>query len=346
MGKKTPPPKGAIGGPSPKKARHAEVPDVSEMGGLVSASGSVTRSNLDGSICMALFKYCSDGSVYDPAVFDTDDLVYLATTSGGQPNVLFMLKRVIELHGEATKNTADPAPVNLDELEIKYNAKYQFVGKKTEDKDAVVWRKYGSGFFISGGPDAVKAFLMYYDDIIAWRCDYSDETFEPIAEKPKIFLHVPADYPLELDPKEDELKCLFEIQKDAAPQLSVFDVPPPTFPHRIVVMTFQLVSSTVTNIIFSGNTKPFQTQFAGLGIKGKGMQVLPDDKFPEFFRCIEDRQLTKAENLLNELKNILGAGCLKSSPVIVRIKPTKYDTANAKKIFEGLADCKNVRMDV
>jgi hypothetical protein len=345
MGKKTIP-KATTSVPSPKKARHAEVPDVAQMGGLVSASGSVPRSNLDGSICMAIFKYCTDGSVYDNQVFDTEDLVYLATTSGGQPNVLFMLKKVIEMYGEATKDADDPAPVDLNEVEVKYKAKYQFVGKKTEDQDVVGWRRFGSGFFISGGPDAVKAFLMYYDDIIAWRCGYSDDVFETLGEKPKIFVHVPADYPLELDAQIDELKCLFEVQKGAGHPLSVFDVPPPTFPHRIVIMTFQLLSATVTNIVFSGNTKPFQAQFAELKIKGKSMKVLPDDKFPEFFRCIEDRKLTNAENLLKELKNILGAGCLKSSPVIVRIKPTPHDTANAKKIFAGLADCKNVRMEV
>ena len=48
-----------------------------------------------------------------------------------------------------------------------------------------------------------------------------------------------------------------------------------------------------------------------------------------------------------ELKLILGDGCLKSSPVIVRIKNTRQcDTTALIALVESLNECVNVRFDV
>jgi len=342
MGKKQ-----ASPAPSPKKARKAgaDVPDVASMGGLVMAAGSKPKESFDGNIHIAVLTYCTNGSVYNE-MFDEGALHVMVMASGGQPNPLFLLGKTLELYGKTTRESDDPEPENLDDVAEKYNAKYQFVSKKTGDQDNVSWRRFGAGFYITGGAAAIKGFLMYLDDVISWRAEYEDETFEPLAEKPKIFVYVSPDETLALDKKTDELKCDFEVVKGAEHTFTVFDLPPPTFPNRIVVLTFELVSATQAHLIFSGNTKPFQAGFGALKIKGKSVQVNTNDKFKEFFRVREEMDLTDEDACASELKNIFGVGCLQSSPVVVRIKETKHAISAVQKIMACLTNCPNVRMEL
>ena len=321
------------------------MPNVASMGGLVNAAGSIARESLDGNIHIAVVKYCTNGSVYN-AMFDEGALHVMVMASGGQPNPLFLMGKLMEVYGKTTRETDNPEPENVDELVEKYKVKYQFVSKKTEDVDAVSWRKFGAGFYVSGGMAAIKDFLMYFDDVISWRSEYEDETFDPIAEKPKIFVYVSPDETLALDKQTDELKCDFEVVKKAEHTFTVFDLPPPTFPNRIVVLTFELLSATQAHLIFSGNTKPFQAGFGALKIKGKSVLVNPNDKFKEFFRVREDMDLTDEDACASELKNIFEVGCLQSSPVVVRIQETKHAISAVQKIMACFTNYPNLRLEL
>ena len=309
------------------------------------AAGSKQKANFDENIHIGLLKYCTNGSVYNE-MFEEGELHVMVMTSGGQPNPLFLLGKILELYGKTTTETDNPEPEKMDDVTAKYKAKYQFVSKKTEDQDAVSWRKFGAGFYISGGTAAIKDFLMYFDDVISWRSEYEDETFEPLAAKPKIIVYVSPDDTLALDKKTDELKCDFEVVKGAEHAFTVFDLPPPTFPNRIIVLTFQLQTATKAHLVFSGNTKPFQKGFGDLKIKGKSVLVNPGDKFKEFFRVREDMDLTDEDACVLELKKILGVGCLQSSPVLVRIKETKHDTSAVQNLLACLTGFPNVRMEM
>ena len=321
------------------------MPNVASMGGLVNAAGSIARESFDGNIHIAVVKYCTNGSVYN-AMFDEGALHVMVMASGGQPNPLFLMGKLMEVYGKTTRETDNPEPENVDELVEKYKVKYQFVSKKTEDVDAVSWRKFGAGFYVSGGMAAIKDFLMYFDDVISWRSEYEDETFDPIAEKPKIFVYVSPDETLALDKQTDELKCDFEVVKKAEHTFTVFDLPPPTFPNRIVVLTFELLSATQAHLIFSGNTKPFQAGFGALKIKGKSVLVNPNDKFKEFFRVREDMDLTDEDACASELKNIFEVGCLQSSPVVVRIQETKHVISAVQKIMACFTNYPNLRLEL
>ncbi len=125
-----------------------------------------------------------------------------------------------------------------------------------QDVDQVRWRKNGLGAYVWGGAASVKNFLMYIDDVIHWRTTFSDSIFEPLGSKPNITVHVPADYLLELLATEDELKCVSEVKREASGKLTVFDVPPPTFPARCVALTFDVVSPTshTREVSFVGTT--------------------------------------------------------------------------------------------
>ena len=113
----------------------------------------------------------------------------------------------------------------------------------------------GRGAYGKGGADAVKNFLMYIDDVLHWRSTFSDEHFGPLTAKPKITIHVPADYPLELDATADELRCSFEVNQESSGKLTVFDLPPPTVPSQIVILTFDVSSSTPLLMPFSVGTR-------------------------------------------------------------------------------------------
>ena len=78
------------------------------------------------------------------------------------------------------------------------------------------------------------------------------------------------------------------------------------------------------------------------------MKLQTTDAHAELFRVCEPAfDLEKLQLCTQELKHILGDGCLKSSPVIVRIKNTRQcDTTALIALVESLNECVNVRFDV
>ena len=78
------------------------------------------------------------------------------------------------------------------------------------------------------------------------------------------------------------------------------------------------------------------------------MKLQTTDAYAEFFRVCEPAfDLEKLQSCTQELKHILGDGCLKSSPVIVRIKKnSRCDTTALLALVESLNECVNVRFDV
>ena len=59
----------------------------------------------------------------------------------------------------------------------------------------------------------------------------------------KIVVHMPTSAKLDLsfNAEEDELKCEFEVVREEVAKMSVFDLPPPIFPARLVILTFQML---------------------------------------------------------------------------------------------------------
>ena len=82
----------------------------------------------------------------------------------------------------------------------------------------------------------------------------------------------------------DELKCGFEVVKEAKQVRSLFDLPPPHYPARIVVLTFEVLEPRKFHAIFTCNTKPFQANFAQRGTKGKSIKIKSTDVYVESFR--------------------------------------------------------------
>jgi len=73
---------------------------------------------------------------------------------------------------------------------------------------------------------------------------------------PKIVIHAPEGLALSFQ-EDDEMSCDVEVKKPSNGGMTTFDLAPPVFPGRLVVLTSALVDAGTTHIVFSGNTKPF-----------------------------------------------------------------------------------------
>ena len=188
---------------------------------------------------------------------------------------------------------------------------------------------------------------MYFDDLMAWRKDFHDDEFEKIIGKIKIVIHMLDSSTLDLkfDIDEDELKCEIEVVKEKSAMMSVFDLPPPHFPPRIVVLTFELVNPDKVHLIFSGNTKPFQANFVKRNIKGTSLKAKPEDTYGEYLRVLEHLDIKDEAKAVATLKDLLDK-CLLESPVSLRCQDTKLDRENLEQVVAHFTNVANVRIDM
>ena len=331
---------------SPKKQRGIAVPDVADMGSLLSGGSSREKPVFDDRIHIGLSEYAKNGSVYSQA-FGQGKLWLAQMATSRQPNPLYQMKRQVELYGQAEAEVGgdDPPPTTLEDVELRYRAVNQFVWKKTDDKDDIGWAKHRMGWYID--ERYVKDFLMYFDDIMDWRKGYQDAEFEKIEGDIKIVIHMQTSATLQLsfDAAEDELKCQFEVMREEVATMSVFDLPPPIFPARIVALTFQVLGPEKVHAIFSGNTKPFQAGFVKQGIKGKSVKIDPEDPYGEYMRVLEHLSLADESKCVECLKGLF-EDVLQNSPVVIRVKETKIDLEKLKKVVDHFKATANIRIEL
>ena len=344
MGKKQKPVAAAASVTSPKKQRGMAIPDVAEMGSLVLGGSTQPKPVFDDQIHIGLMEYAKRGSIYSDT-FGAGKLWVAQMATSRQPNPLFQMKKLMELYGQATAGAEDPPPATPEDLELRYKAVNQFVWKKTEDKDDIGWKKNRMGWYID--EEYVKEFLMYFDDIMDWRKGYQDAEFEKIEGEIKIVIHIlkTSSLELKLHPEEDELKCRFEVVREEQTTMSVFDLPPPIFPARIVVLTFQVLAPEKVHAVFSGNTKPFQAGFVRHGIKGKSVKIDPQDPYGEYLRVLEHLDLADENKCMEHLKNMFD-DVLLGSPIVIRVKETKHDLENLKTVVNHFKTTANIRIEM
>jgi len=255
------------------------------------------------------------------------------------------MKKQVELYGHAAAGADDPPPTTLDDVEVRYRAVHQFVWRKTEDKDDIGWAKHRMGWYIE--EEYIKDFIMYFDDIMDWRSRYEDAEFEKIGGDIKIVVHMSTSTTLELsfNAAEDELKCEFEVVREEVPKMSVFDLPPPIFPARIVILTFQVLEPEKVHAIFAGNTQPFKAGFVKHGIKGKTVRIDPDDPYGEYMHVIEHLSLAEERTCVERLKSVF-EDVLQNSPVVIRVKETEHDLEKLKKVVDYFKANANIRIEL
>ena len=330
--------------PAAKKLRGIAIPAVADMGTLSQGGGAKNKLVVDEKIHVGLYEYAKNGSVYSD-FFGEGRLFVAQMATSRQPSPLYQARKLVEVYGASQREEEDPPPRTLDEVGFRFRAVNQYAGKKTDDRDAVGWVKGRMGWYID--ENFVKEFFMYFDDMMAWRKDFQNEEFERIDDDIEIVIHMlkSSTLALELDPEEDELQCSFQIVREDRVFMSVFDLPPPVFPCRIVVLTFELLSPAKAHAVFSGNTKPFQNNFIQRSIKGTNVKLDPTDIYGEYFRVLEHVNLEDATTGVRVLTDIF-EGCLQKSPVVVRMKETKYDTEQLKKVMAKFKDAEHIRIEI
>ena len=140
------------------------------------------------------------------------------------------------------------------------------------------------------------------------------------------------------------MKCKFEIIKEKKPYFSMFELPPPVFPLRIVVLTFELTSPEGAHMIFSGNTKPFQENFVKRHIKGKSVKSNPNNVYGEYYRVIENINLTLVKECSDRLSDIF-SDCLAGSPVVVRVRDSKHSRNLLGEVLKPFKELHHIRID-
>ena len=93
---------------------------------------------------------------------------------------------------------------------------------------------------------------------------------------------------------------------------------------RIVIFTFELVSAHVAHLVFGGTTKPFQSNFVALRIKGQTYKDKESD-VGQYFRVLKNVNLQDVQKVSQHLKDIPGSKCLCSSPVVIRMRDRVFN---------------------
>ena len=263
-----------------------------------------------------------------------------------RPSPLYKTRKTIDLYGEHASTDDDPPPRNLETVALQYKAMHQFVWKNTQDPDDIGWKKGCTGWYIE--EDHIKNFLMYFDDLMAWRKEYHDDEFEKIGgDNISIVIHMQsnATFDLVLHQEKDELQCAFEILEEDVMTTSPFELPPPHFPSRIVVLTFELLGPKKAHAVFSGNTKPFQMNFVRREIKGAVKKINSTDAYGEYYRVKEYISLEDEMKCVGVLRDLF-ENCLLSSPVVVRLKSTHHDKEQLQKIMANFKSASNIRIEL
>ena len=334
MGKKTL--TGGSANASPvKKIRASEVPSVAAMRGM-STGGCKKLGIADDNIHVGLYHYMQNGSLYSPTY--TNGPIWVAQISTTQmPSPLFQIMKLIKKYGESQSKSENPPPSSMEELQCRYAAQLQFVSKTTPDPDEIGWARNRMGFYID--EKMVKEFLLYFDDLMAFRRGLCDVDFGKIEVPMKILIHMldsdGARVQLKLDKEQDQLECEFVVLKEVVTFMSVFDLPPPTFPSRLVTVSFEMLTDTKANVIFGGNTKPFQVGFVQRNVGLCSLKMDAKDTYAEYFRVLKDVDVSTTQICSETLEDLLDA-CLQGAPVVVRIKKTTIDTTAVEAIISSL----------
>ena len=96
-------------------------------------------------------------------------------------------------------------------------------------------------------------------------------------------------------------------------------------------------------VIFSGNTKPFQAEFTTQEIKLK-VQKITGVAHAEYYRVMENVQIDPGTtSCVEKLQQVLG-NILYSSPVLVQLNDKKHDTELAQQVIAEIKKPPNVEV--
>ena len=185
---------------------------------------------------------------------------------------------------------------------------------------------------------------------LLFRSKFNDLEFDALHSDVEIVLRLSPRIPdtFTLDEKEDELLCSWSVEKEGTEgtwPVRVFDLSPPapTYPLRFTVMTMELIDENIMNVIFGGNTMPFQAEFTTEDIKLK-VQKISGSVYAEYYRVIQDMKMDEdVTPCVQKLTHILEK-ILYGSPVIVQLNDKKYNTDLVQEVIAGIKNLPNIEV--
>jgi hypothetical protein len=351
MGKKQPTEskKGLVNKEKEKKGTTSrgggKVPTVGELdddksgGGAARASSSLARAAADGALHMYAMDYCNHGEVYGAQFASKTKAVHLKYFE--YPNILYMTTLSLGAYLKGLHEEDDSEPENLPAFEKHFGAKV--VVTTSADPDEVgTYVKNRVVVYVDERNE--KALYCFLDSWVKWRVTHKMDDADPdLPEEVKLIFHVAQDSKLTFS-SADEMENTYEVLKeDFSGTVNIFEGHPPTFPSRPVVANIEGASQNFVNIVFSGNTKPFQSGFDAAGIGRSKGAPLEGSAYPEWFRTIRQRDLS-IEGTIETIVTYFQDAVLKDSPVFVRLVriPEKDDKFLA--LIGALRRCPRVRV--
>ena len=327
---------------SPKK----KMPRPSEMNNLSMGSSSSVAALGDNAMHAYVCKYADNGALYSQ--WHASSPLYVVNLQCDvRPSPLLYMKKMVAGFAEMRANMpaeeedkSNLVPYSLEDLCREMQATYNFTGKQTSDEDDVGFTLNRSAFYVSH----VKAFLMYFDELLHWRSTYvnEEEGLSALTWSPKVIVHLGPGIDFEIA-EEDGVKCEFEHEQFDKVHDVIFQVPPPTYPHRVCIMYFEMVNDNIVHIQIGGNTKPYLSNFVALKIKGQTHKPNPNDAYGEYFRIIKHVDIAK--DLKTQLRVLFGSQGLCGSPVVIRLHETTGDITLLRTNLEVVAEFSNVKID-
>ena len=331
-------------GDSPSKG----VPRPSELNNLSLGSPSSNAPLGDHAIHAFVCKYADNGNLYSQW-FATGSLYVVNLQCEARPSPLLYMKKMVaglaEMRASMSADEEDDKgsvmPGTFEDLSREMQTTYNFCGKQTVDDDEVGYVQNRSAFYVSD----VKAFLMYFDELMYWRSSHvnEEEGLSKLEWSPKIIVHKGPGIDFEITP-DDEAKCVFETKSFDKVHDIIFQVPPPTYPSRLCIIYLELINPNIVHIQIGGNTKPYQQHFVALKIKGQSVKSDPGDLYGEYFRIIKHVDVNT--ELKTQLQSLLGPKGLCGSPVVIRLHETTEDITLLRTNLEIVQEFPNVKLDL
>ena len=304
----------------------SSVPTSAELGEVLlqmSPGRSKPEPGAKADVVLAVLFYSNDGSLYSN-VFEDKEMKVIHLLHQQRPSVFYQFRNQLNKYISFRHEQDNSSPATRNEVEASLGCKFVLVGGDPTDQDRhFLFEPWRSVVYCNGDEASVKEMLMFIDGFIYWYCTISSEGKRDFPEVPEIEIQVPEGFTLEFDQEQEsgekDMDCDFKITSPASMAAKVTDAPPPCFPSRLLIATIEAVSPSTVSIVWSGNTKPYKTQFEDLGIGGKAVKKNENDAYGEYFRK-KDNISVAAGPELSEALALFGDALVKNAPVIVRIR--------------------------
>ena len=316
---------------SPEKKARGSTPSVTDLG-----SGStgrslpkVIRSDLPANtIILAIMPYMKNGNLYHSR-FAEGDLSAMYLLSSMWPNPVFGIKSLVE---------QDEEYKTFDTFKETYQCELSWLDKKMEDRDQVGFRKGATAFYVS--TSAIKDLILYLDELWYRRVNLNDERFEPLSAVPSVKVYTTTDLSFDT---ADELKLNIEVVQEVFSGVTVFDLPPPNFPARVVTLTFEMVSESIVHIVFAGNLLAFSEGFAAAKVLGD-YHTANGRQYPDFHRFIRNESISNVKDAQDKMNFILNE-LLAGVPVILRAKESEISLEPLQQVLSIYKESSHVRIE-